>query len=625
MKNKLKTWLKPTKKKRLVFFLLSDTLIFILSFIASFLLRFEFVIPQNYKDIIILWLSIFVIFKVFFFYLFRIYSINWRFVSIKELLRILGGLSSFSLIVFIINSLLQMEFNKISIPQSVVIIDFLISLVLAGFLRISKRIYLESFKLDKQGKNTLIVGAGTTGERIARGLLQEKGYKPIAFVDDDPNKIGTEIHGIPVLGKINDIPEIVSENKIEVGVIAIPSLNHKAIRKIYNILRNSGVKETKIIPALKHLPDRAELPIKDLKDISIEDLLFREEVKIERERISDLISKKKILVTGAGGSIGSEIVRQLIEFNPDTLIALEIDETELHNLTLELSDKLRRKGANFIPIVADVRDKKKLERIFQNYKPDIIFHAAAYKHVPLMEYFPEEAVKTNIFGTYNLAELSVKYGVKKFVNISTDKAVNPTSIMGATKRFAEIICNSFNQLGKTKFISVRFGNVLGSRGSVIPIFLEQIKKGGPVTVTHPEMKRYFMTIPEAVLLVFQAAAMGNGGEVFVLDMGEPVKIVTLAEELIKMQGLEPYKDIDIVFTGLRPGEKLFEELLTAEEGTEKTYHSKIYIARNPTVLTFEELKQYLDNLEKIVEEKPDLTVIKRILSKVVPFYNITKI
>ena len=340
---------------------------------------------------------------------------------------------------------------------------------------------------------------------------------------------------------------------------------------------------------------------------------------MDLKKFSEFLFGKKILVTGAAGSIGSEIVRQLVKFNPAEIVAFEIDETELHNLQLELKDSLKNKKIKFVPVVGDVRDEKKVNEVFSRFKPNIVFHAAAYKHVPLMEFFPEESVKTNVFGTYNVAIASVNNGVDKFVNISTDKAVNPTSVMGATKRLAEIICRVLNDLGKTKFISVRFGNVLGSRGSVVPIFLEQIKKGGPVTVTHPEMKRYFMTIPEAVLLVLQAAAMGEGGEVFVLDMGEPVKIVKLAEELIKLQGLEPYKDIDIVFTGLRPGEKLFEELLTAEEGTDRTYHEKIYKARIKKNLSLNELKNLLDVLRRVIDEG-SADDIKAVLRKYIPFY-----
>jgi FlaA1/EpsC-like NDP-sugar epimerase len=482
----------------------------------------------------------------------------------------------------------------------------------------SRRIYRELFTKNNKGKKTIIIGAGATGERIARGLKTTSEFRPIFFLDDNDMKIGTKIHNIPILGKIKDLPFLIEKYDIDTAIIAIPSLTHKKIREIFNLLTSYNIKDIKIVPSLSKLPSDI-ISVKDLRDISIEDILSREAIKIEEEKIKDFLKGKKIFVSGAGGSIGSEIVRQLIKFEPDTIVAFEIDETELYNLSLEIKEELKKKNIKFFPLVGDIRDKNKLEKIFKTYKPNIVFHSAAYKHVPLMEEFPEEAIKTNVLGTYNLALVSLNNNVEKFINISTDKAVNPSSIMGATKRLAEMICSSLNELGRTKFISVRFGNVLGSRGSVIPIFLEQIKNGGPLTVTHPEMKRYFMTISEAVLLVFQAATMGKGGEVFVLDMGEPIKIVKLAETLIKLHGLEPYKDIDIVFTGLRPGEKLFEELLTAEEGTDKTYHKKIFIAKISDKLSLEEVK----NLIRLLQNAENMSAneIKEILKKYIRFYN----
>ncbi|MCX7760513.1 MAG: polysaccharide biosynthesis protein [Hydrogenothermaceae bacterium] len=616
----IKDLLKPTKTKRFLFFIISDTIIFFISFYLSFLFRFEFNFPTNYSDIFHFWVVSFVVSKIFIFYLLGIYNLNWRFIGLKDFFKINVGLITFSYVVFLINIYLQSHQQEISIPKSIIIIDFFVSLFLVSLIRISKRVFTEIFYTNKhQAKRTLIIGAGTTGERILRGLLKDENYYPVCFVDDDPLKIGTRIHGVPVVDTIKNMSEIIKENRVEKVIIAIPSLSHRKIREIFDKLMEIGVKDIHIVPSLSKLP-KEHISIKDLKEISIEDLLSREEVKIDKQKVREFIQNKVILVTGAGGSIGSEIVRQLIDFEPKKIVALEIDETELHNLSLELKDKINDKVTEVVFIVADIREKAKLENIFSKHKPNVVFHAAAYKHVPLMEFFPEEAVKTNIFGTYNVAIASINSGVEKFINISTDKAVNPTSVMGATKRFAEIMCTSLNSLGKTKFISVRFGNVLGSRGSVIPIFIEQIKKGGPITITHPEMKRYFMTIPEAVLLVFQAAAMGEGGEVFVLDMGEPVKIVNLAEELIKLQGLKPYKDIDIVFTGLRPGEKLFEELLTAEEGTQKTFHEKIFIAKISKNLSLEELNIILNSLLEILNSDPSPEEIKQFLKKIVPFY-----
>ncbi len=613
--------LKPTKTKRTILFLFSDFLIFLLSVYFSFLLRFDFNIPERYQNTIPYWIPVFVFSKIILFWLLKIYQVNWRFVGLNEFFKIISGLFSFSLVVLIVDLFLQMKYIDYSIPKSVILIDFFVSLFLVSLIRILKRVYIEIIKKgENKGKRTLIVGAESTGERIARELIRSPDYDycPVCFVDDDPMKIGTRIHGIPVVGSLNDISDVVKGNKIETVIIAIPSLTHKETRKIFDLLSNLGVRDIKIVPDLSKLSTES-ITIRDLKDISIEDLLSREPIKIEKEKIKNFLKDKIILVSGAGGSIGSEIVRQLLEFCPKSIIALEIDETELYNLYLEVKSKAEEKGIGFIPVIADIRDKKKLEKIFYEYKPEIVFHAAAYKHVPLMEYFPEEAVRTNIFGTYNMAIAALESRVEKFINISTDKAVNPTSIMGATKRMAEIICKALNELKKTKYVSVRFGNVLGSRGSVIPIFLKQIRKGGPVTVTHPEMKRYFMTIPEAVLLVFQAAAMGKGGEVFVLDMGEPVKIVKLAEELIKLQGLEPYKDVDIVFTGLRPGEKLFEELLTAEEGTDRTYHEKIYVAKIKSNLSKEQIEKIIAELQDSLK-KFDKVRLKQILRRYVPFY-----
>ncbi len=617
----MKNLLTPTKAKRVLFFIVWDIFIFSFSVYLSFLLRFEFNIPHRYESIIFYWIPVFVLLKIGIFWILGIYKINWRFVGINEFFKMFVGLISFGISLLVFDIFLQNKYSHLSIPKSIFIIDFFISLFLVSTIRISKRVYFEVLSRDKkEGKRTAIIGAGSTGERIARELKRNKDYEPVCFLDDDPMKVGTVIHEIPVIGRLEDIEDIIIKNKIDTVIIAIPSLTHKKVKKLFDKLSNLGIEDIKIVPSISKLPKKS-ISVKDLRDISIEDLLSREPISIEKEKIKGFLKGKRILISGAGGSIGSEIVRQLVDFDPEVLIPFEIDETELHNLILEVEKKVKGKNIEVYPVVGDVRDKEKLDTIFKKYKPDIVFHAAAYKHVPLMEFFPEEAVKTNIFGTYNIAVASIENDVAKFINISTDKAVNPSSIMGATKRVAEMICSALNQLGKTKFISVRFGNVLGSRGSVVPVFLEQIKNGGPVTVTHPEMKRYFMTISESVLLVFQAAAMGKGGEVFVLDMGEPIKILKLAETLIRLQGMEPYKDIDIVFTGLRPGEKLFEELLTAEEGTEKTYHEKVFIAKISRTLSPEEINKILETLIYLSKNSPDN--IKNFLSEIIPFYKET--
>jgi len=605
----MKQLVEPTKKKRIAFFVLADIVFSLISFYLSvFLVNY----PLEIRDFLEL-VFLLSLFRIVIFSFLRVYRTPWRFVGLESFFNVVAGnfLADF---LFFLVSLILFGFSL----ERVIIADFFISTLFFSLIRALKRFYNEMLKKNSNLSSILIVGAGNTGERIVRELKRDKKFRPIAIVDDDVNKVGTFVHGVPVEGKISDIPKILERKRVDMAIIAIPSLSHKKIREIFDLLKSSGIRDVKIVPSLSKLPSSV-VSVKDIRDISIEDLLFREEVKVDVKKLREFLSGKRILVTGAAGSIGSEIVRQLIKFDPAEIVAFEIDETELHNLQLELRDFLKNKEINFIPVVGDVRDKKKIIEVFNKFKPNIVFHAAAYKHVPLMEFFPEEAVKTNVFGTYNVATAAIESGVEKFVNISTDKAVNPTSIMGATKRLAEIICRVLNDLGKTKFISVRFGNVLGSRGSVVPIFLEQIKKGGPVTVTHPEMKRYFMTIPEAVLLVFQAAAMGEGGEVFVLDMGEPVKIVKLAEELIRLQGLEPYRDIDIIFTGLRPGEKLFEELLTAEEGTDKTYHDKVYKARIKEKLSMEEIERILKELSDVIR-KGNSEKIKDILSNYVPFY-----
>ncbi len=600
--------LTPTLKKRFIFFLLSDITLLSISLYFAFLLRFDFDIPIYYDGLWDKWLLIILMFKLSLLYISNIYNANWRYISVNEFISITKTLFISTTVLFCANLFLQNIEAKYSLPKSVILIDFLISLFLILALRVSKRVYEQfiNFKL-RDGKKALIIGAGSTGERVVRELLRESSIKPIGFLDDDKNKLNSTIHNIRVIGKLSNLANLAKDNHIELVIIAIRDVTHIKIREIYELCKSVGVNEVKIVPNLESV--NKEISFKDIRDINLEDLLSRERVVIEESKVSEFIKNKVVLVSGAGGSIGSEIVRQLIKFQPKQIIGFEIDETELHNLSLEL------KATNFTPYVGDIRDRIKLEYLFNKFKIDIVFHAGAYKHVPLMEDFPEEAIKTNMFGTYNLAEFATKYGVSEFVNISTDKAVNPTSIMGATKRMAENICLMFN--GTTKFVSVRFGNVLGSRGSVIPIFLEQIKNGGPITVTHPDMKRYFMTIPEAVLLVFQSATMGSGGEVFILDMGEPVKITKLAEDLIRLQGLEPYKDIEIKFSGLRAGEKLFEELMSAEEGSDKTYHQKVFVAKGiKSVANLDEtLNKFRNSLNSLDREE-----LIELLKESVPFY-----
>ncbi len=607
---------KKTKTKKYLFFLFGDFFLIFLSLFLAYFIRFEFQINEKWEFSFLIFLPIFIFLKLLFLNIFGLYNITWIFVGIRELANILKAMFFSSFIIYFLNLYIRHIFSNISLPRSVLLMDFFLSILFISFFRISKRFYLEIIKANPEGKPTLIIGAGSTGERLVREFIrsEEKHYYPIGFLDDSYEKQGTKIHGVPVLGKINDLNKVLEENEVKTAIIAITTINHLKLQEIFNLLSEANIEEIKVVPHITHLPEKA-VSIKDIQDLKIEDLLYREPVQIDESKVREFLSERNVLVTGAGGSIGSEIVRQALKFSPSKIICLDIDETEIFNL---LNGLMKNYNTMVIPYVGDIRDEMAMENVFKEYKPEVIFHSAAYKHVPMMEYFPQEAIKTNVFGTYLLGKLSIKYKVERFINISTDKAVNPTSVMGATKRLAEMFCTSFNKLNSTKFISVRFGNVLGSRGSVVPVFLEQIKNGGPVTVTHKDIKRYFMTIPEAVILVFQAAAMGEGGEVFVLDMGKPISILTLAEDLIKINKLKPYEDIKIEFTGLRPGEKLFEELLTAEEGTTKTTHEKIFRAKNESHFKAEEFDDILKNFNDNFNSSPGK--LKEILKKYVPYY-----
>ena len=635
VKNLIQNLLTPTFFKRVAFFVLSDILISMLSLYLAFLIRFDFSFPFEYKEIYINLLPFFIVFKIFVFWVFNVYKITWRYVSITEVLKIgnstLIVMSGFIFMVFISRNYPHLTrtlpfgfFNSFSsLPISVILIDSLLFFLFSSALRISKRVYLELIKgyTTKKGLRTLIIGAGNTGEMILRDI-KRTGYVefyPVGFLDDDKRKIGTYLHGVKVLDKIENLEKVIKAYSIEAIIIAIASLTHRELTGIYISAKKFGVKTIKIIPKIYNF-EKPEISVKKLEDINIEDLLARKIVQVDQKKIGSFLNHKKVLITGAGGSIGSEIALQTCQFNPSELILFDIDETELFNLELKLNKLFKADRVKLHFIVGDIRDYKKLEEVIESFRPQIIFHSAAYKHVPMMEYNPDEAVKVNVFGTYNLAKLSQQFGVEKFINISTDKAVRPKSIMGATKRLSEYICRAFNDLGKTEYISVRFGNVVGSRGSVLPVWLEQIKQGGPITVTHPDMKRYFMTIPEAVSLVLMASAVGKGGEILVLDMGEPVKILDLAEQFIRINGLEPYRDIDIKFTGIRPGENLFEDILTAEEGTDATMYERIFIAKGDNCFSLKDIETLIENLKEIIygeKGKEKEKMIKQFLQDVI--------
>jgi FlaA1/EpsC-like NDP-sugar epimerase len=611
--------LKRSPLKRVLFFLGSDAILLALAFYLSFYIRFEAEIPNIHLKQFFICLPIFVGFKIAAFYLFQIHRFTWSYVGLYELLKIFKILTWSSLLLTSLILSLAYEESFKGFPRSIFLIDYALSLILVGGFMISKRVYFHGKKYPfTEQKKTLIIGAGNAGELIVRDMKRTKDspYLPVAFVDDDPAKKKVTIHGIKVVGNRGDIPQVVKNLGADLAVIAMPSVPSKEIRDIVSYLHKAGINEIRIIPGTKEIMSR-NISILDIKRIDLKDLLSREPIEIDYSQLRRTLEGKRVLITGAGGSIGSELGRQIAGFGPQILGILDFDETELFHINQDLRE--HHPGLSIFPILGDILNQEKMATVFAQMTPQIVFHAAAYKHVPVIEDFPEEAVRVNILGTKILAELSRQQSVEKFILVSTDKAVNPTSVMGASKRVAEMMIMDLNHQTGTRFVAVRFGNVLGSRGSVIPIFQEQIKGGGPVTVTHPEMKRYFMTIPEAVLLVLQAGAMGQGGEVFVLDMGEQVKIYDVACELIRLSGLEPHKDISIVFTGIRPGEKLFEEVLTAEEGVEPTTHPKIFRARigkPPPDGVLNEKIERLSGFAKV----PDTLSIIRTLREIIPHY-----
>lgn len=612
------TWerlIKPTPGKRLLFFLTFDVLLVLASLWLAMLLRFEFSIPGSFLRKYWGWAIWLVVNRVLFLALFGLYTINWRFVGIIELKNAIKAMALSALIILSANQVLLQIWPSAFMSRGVLLMEIVLSFTLICFLRISKRLFFTFFR-NVEGIPTMIIGVDGLGERLIMEMISQKNESlyPTVVLDRDKSKTNTTVHGIPVVCGYERIGETVRRYKIRTVLINLKPSERRQVEGIFRKLSRIGVKDVRIVPSIGEYNNDV-FHAKQFKQLAIEDLMARDPVQIESGCIGKFLSEKTVLVTGAAGSIGSEIVRQLILFNAGKVIAFEIDETELFNLNRELDYWRRRYKTELVSVLGDVRDYKKLDETFKRYKPDLVFHASAYKHVPVLEAYPEEGVKTNIFGTRNLVDLALRHQCAKVVNISTDKAVNPSSMMGASKRMAERICRVANG-DKTRFISVRFGNVLGSRGSVIPIFLDQIKRGGPVTVTHADMKRYFMSIPEAVQLVFQASYMGQGGEVFVLDMGEPIKILDLAHNLIRMNGLEPDADIEVRFTGLRPGEKMFEELLTAEEGVSSTYHEQVFVSKSSESVSASEMEDALKKLSDVLHDRNRLI---QVLQDLVPF------
>ncbi len=559
--------------------LMTDILIMITACWLSVLIRFS-INEAGYTffmTAIMANLPFFITIHLMFFAFFNLYSRAWRYAGKRELLAIIAANACGILVSYFFIQVLPLPiFSGRGMSRGIFVTCFFID----TFFMAASRYFVQwaSYRVDKEDRagkrlRVLIVGAGDAGNIILRDILQRDNRKVVGFVDDDKAKWGQIMNGVKVYGGRKDIPILVKKLRIEEVIIAIPSLEAVAMADLAEICASSGA-TVQILPEFFTSLDVKDVNVRSLRPLSIEDLLNRDPVRMNMKEIGGYITGKTVLVTGAGGSIGSEICRQVLRMNPTKLILLGRGENSIYEIHRELSDTAP-KGV-LVPYIMNITNRNGMEQVYRQYHPQVVFHAAAHKHVPLMEAEPEEAVFNNVAGTLNTAELAGQYGVERFVLISTDKAVNPTSVMGATKRVTEKIGQALNKkYSNTKYMAVRFGNVLGSRGSVVPLFKKQLAKGGPLTVTHEEMKRYFMTIPEASQLVIEAGSMGEGGEVFVLDMGEPVKIMDLAKKMISLSGLVLGQDVEIKVTGLRPGEKLFEELMTAEEGTEKTSHKKI--------------------------------------------------
>ena len=602
---------------KLYLVLIDMTIIFFVPIIAlAVRLEGDFSKFEVYLNVLLEFLPLTIPVTLVIFYLFGLYSRLWRYATVQDMLAIVGA----SLVSTAIITAMGL-YQHMALPRSMYVISciFKIAAVAGSRLVIKMANNLSLHKKDnvENPNRFLIAGAGDAGAMIAREIKQRNDISAIVgFVDDDNNKVGKKILSVPILGKTDDIEEIAKANQITEIIIAIPSADGDTIRRIANICRGSGCR-VRILPSIYELIEGRET-VSQLRDIDINDLLRRDSVEFNTKKTQEYIAGKTVLITGAGGSIGSELARQISRLQPKCVYLLGRGENSIYEIHSELS--VAHSELEYIPIIADVSDQERINRLFAEYQPQIVFHAAAHKHVPLMEAQPSEAVKVNVFGTKNLVEAAKANGAEIFVMISTDKAVNPTNAMGASKRTAELIVQNANAHSATKFLAVRFGNVLGSRGSVIPLFRKQIALGGPITITHPEIIRYFMTIPEAAQLVLQAGAMAEGGEVFLLDMGKPVRILDMARDLIELHGLVPDKDIKIVFTGLRPGEKLYEELLTSEEGAAVTSNKKIYKAKLK-VVDEAMLANYIDELRRSGER---LEIIQT-MSKWLPSYKSTSL
>lgn len=596
---------KPPKIRNRYLFL-ADLLLIPLAAGISFALRLDFAGLQPYAQTIFIFAVLATAVKPVIFHLFGLYRRYWRYVGAGDLLNIgLATLTGTAVVTLLMYSFASLIWEFHSLPRSIPILDWLVSLSLVGGTRLAVRLAanrsLTRWQINTHSKHhrrpvrrVLVMGAGDAGALIVREMQTnpDLGFIPVGLLDDNRAKVGMTIYGVPVRGTREDIPRLVQKERVDEVLIAMPTAPGRVIRDVVTICQRAGV-PTRIMPGIYELIS-GQVSVTQMREVRIEDLLRREPVRIQSDEVEQMLRGKRVLVTGAGGSIGAELCRQIALYHPEQLLLLGHGENSIYHIFLEL--RARSPHLFVQPLIADVRDQDRLKEIFTRYRPEVVFHAAAHKHVPLMEVNVAEAVVNNVFGTWRLLQAAEAYGVTRFVLISTDKAVNPVSTMGATKRLAELLVQDAARRTGRAYVVVRFGNVLGSRGSVIPLFQRQIAAGGPVTVTHPEMRRYFMTIPEAVHLVIQASVLGHGGEIFVLDMGEPIRIVDLAEDLIRLYGLEPGQDIEIVFTGPRPGEKLSEELFAPGEEPRPTRHEKILVAHGNNTWNSESLFNHLIDL-----------------------------
>ncbi|MEA2014745.1 MAG: nucleoside-diphosphate sugar epimerase/dehydratase [Thermodesulfobacteriota bacterium] len=609
-----------THNKNFYMMLSADALLVALAYAMGYIVRFEGVIPQQSLLHLKTILPFVVPLKLASFFIFGLYRGMWRYTSLTDIKSVFKA-TVFSSVIMVLTILFFYRFQGYS--RSVYVLDLVFTFLLVGGVRVLIRlIFTGNYSLplifkqhrESPAKRLLIIGAGDAGEKVLREILEHASIniEPVGFLDDDPVKRGKAIHGVPILGKPDDISTI--KKDFDEVLIAIPSVRGQTMRRLIDLCKATG-KSFRTVPGIWELVE-GKVSVKSVRRVHIEDLLERDEIHLDKEKIHRYIRDKRVLITGAGGSIGSELVRQVGHFHPQALALLDFSET---NLFKTEGDCRQRFG--FIPIsgfLVDVKNRESTGRAFREFAPDVVFHAAAYKHVPMQEMHPWEAVFNNISGTRNLIEAAMENRVARFVLVSTDKAVRPTSVMGATKRVAEILIDCMNGDSQTRFMAVRFGNVLWSSGSAIPMFQKQIAMGMPVTVTHPEITRYFMSIPEAAQLILQAGAMGNRGEIFILNMGKPMRIVDLARDLIRLNGLEPDRDIPIQFIGLRPGEKLYEELITEGEGIVATEHEKILVLHGN--------KNHRDTLNYQIDEllsiaaTYDATAIKEKLRKIVPEY-----